>query len=229
MELLGLGAILGLLAVKEAGVPIPVPGDLVVIGAGIAAASGSFDPLSGIVLIVAATIAGGIVHFLLVRGPGRLLIVRLLERLRVPESRIERLTERLRRTGATGVAVARMTPGVRIVAVAAAALAALQFPRFLLGLAVGNAVFTSAHFALGFAVGRPALSVATNLGTAILGIVLVLAVVGALGWWAVSRRRTVGATVDGAGGSASAADWADASCPACLLLAVVAPGARLES
>jgi membrane protein DedA with SNARE-associated domain len=218
MELLGLGAIVGLIALKEAGVPIPVPGDLVVIGAGIAAASGSFNPLAGIVLIVGATIVGGTVHFLLVRGPGRLVIVRLLERLGVPESRIERLTERLRRSGARGVAVARMTPGIRIVAVAAAALAALPFARFLAGLAAGNAVFTSAHFALGFVVGRPAVSIAASLGTALVVGVVVLAIVGGAGWWALSRRRSRGGA---AAASASGADWADAACPACLLLAAV--------
>jgi membrane protein DedA with SNARE-associated domain len=229
MELLGLGAILGLIAVKEAGLPIPVPGDLVVIGAGIAAASGSFDPVSGVVLIVAATIAGGSVHFLLVRGPARLLIVRLLGRFGVPESRIERVTERLRQSGARGVAVARMTPGVRIVAVAAAALAALPFARFLVGLAAGNAVFTSAHFALGFVVGRPALSVAASLGTVLLAGVLLLAVVGAVGWWVLSHRRSAGRGVDTAGEFASGADWADAACPACLILAAVSAGRSQEA
>jgi membrane-associated protein len=217
MEFLGLGAIVGLIAIKEAGVPIPVPGDLVVIGAGIAAASGSFDPLAGILVIVLATIVGGTVNFLLVRGPGRLVLVRLLERLGVPEARIERLTERLRRSGARGVAVARMTPGLRIVAVAAAALAAMPFVRFLAGLAAGNAVFTSAHFALGYVVGRPAVSIAASVGTVLVAVVVVLGIVGAVGWWALSRRGQ-GRRRSGEE-RASGADWADAACPACLLLA----------
>ena len=218
MEVLGLGAIVGLIAVKEAGLPIPVPGDLVVIGAGIAAASGSFDPVFAVVLIVLATVVGGTVHFLLVRGPGRQLLIRLLGRFGVPEARIERLTDRLRRTGARGVAVARMTPGVRIVAVAAAALAALPFGRFLAGLTTGNAIFTSAHFALGYAVGRPALSIASSLGTLLLMVVLALGVLGAVGWWALTRRRS---TAEGAPASTPGAEWADAACPACLLLAAV--------
>ena len=75
MDALGLGGIAGLLFVKEAGVPIPVPGDLVVLTAGVAAAGGSIDPALGLVVIVVAGIAGGIVQFGLVRGPGRAVLL----------------------------------------------------------------------------------------------------------------------------------------------------------
>ena len=43
MDALGLGGIAGLLFVKEAGVPVPVPGDLVVLTAGVAAAGADCD------------------------------------------------------------------------------------------------------------------------------------------------------------------------------------------
>ena len=224
MDALGLGGIAGLLFVKEAGVPVPVPGDLVVLTAGVAAAGGSIDPVVGLVVIVVAGIAGGIVQFGLVRGPGRALLLGVLRRVGVPSARIDALAARMGRRGATGVAVARMTPGVRVVAIAAAAIAAIRFGRFAVGLTIGNAVFVGTHFALGFAVGKPAIALVSGLAGAV-AVVVVLAIVGGVGWWYIGRRRRrarAGAGV--VAESPAVASWADAACPACLLLAV----ARIE-
>jgi len=206
---LGLAVVIGLLLVKEAGVPVPVPGDLLVIGLGVGAAQGRFDPVVAIVAIVVASIVGGSIQFLLIRGPGRRLLVGLLRRFGVPEERIERQTDRVRRGGARAVAIARMTPGIRVVAIAAAGLAAMPFARFALGLSGGNAVFAGGHFALGLAFGSAAASIAGGLVVPIVALG-VLVLVGFVGWRLIARRR--------AGAAGEAADWTDACCPACLLL-----------
>jgi membrane protein DedA with SNARE-associated domain len=218
MDWLGLGGIAGLLFVKEAGVPVPVPGDLVVLTAGVAAAGGSIDPVVGLVVIVVAGIAGGIVQFGIVRGPGRALLLGVLRRVGVPEARIDSLATRLARRGLSGVAVARMTPGVRVVAIAAAAIAAIRFGRFAIGLAIGNAVFVGAHFALGFVVGKPAIALVTGAAGAV-AVVVGLAIVGGVGWWLIARRRRAGR--GGVPASPAVAAWADAACPACLVLATM--------
>jgi membrane protein DedA with SNARE-associated domain len=222
VDAIGLGGIAGLLFVKEAGVPVPVPGDLVVLTAGVAAAGGSLDPVVGLVVIVVAGIAGGIVQFGFVRGPGRAILLGVLRRIGVPEARVEALAGRLARRGATGVAVARMTPGVRVVAIAAAAIAAIRFGRFAVGLAVGNTVFVGAHFALGFALGKPAIALVSSAAGAVL-VVVALAFVGGVGWWLIARRRgrRARASVASVPSSPAVAAWADAACPACLLLAAV--------
>lgn len=218
MEFAGTGllAIVGLILVKEAGLPIPVPGDLVVIGAGVAAGRGDLDPFVALVALVIASIVGGVIQFGLLRSVARPALLRLLSRVTTAE-RIDGQAQRLRRGGARSVAVARSTPGVRIVAIAASALADLPASVFVAGLALGNAVFISAHFALGYLLGEPVLSaVGGALGPLAIGGVA-LAVLGALGWIVLARRR---------GGPALSpvaviADWADACCPACLTLAVV--------
>lgn len=215
---LGLGLALTLLLVKEMGVPIPVPGDLIVLGAGAAVARSNDPPVIALVAVIAATVAGGAVQFLLVRGAARPMVLGILRRVGVGESRIEAVADRLRRRGATGVAVARTTPGVRIVAVAAAGIAALPFPRFLAGLAAGNALFVGGHFALGFALGPAAEDLATRVGGIGLVVVGAIVVLGAIGWvgWRLIRRRASSHAVEVAG------DWSDATCPACLVLGAVA-------
>jgi membrane protein DedA with SNARE-associated domain len=206
-------AIAGLILVKEAGIPIPVPGDLVVIGAGVAANQGDLDPLVALVAIVLASIAGGIVQYGLLRSVARPLLLRLLGRLGSAE-RVDRQTERLRRGGARSVAIARSTPGVRIVATAASALAGVPAVAFVAGLAIGNTLFIGAHFGLGYLIGPPVVAVVGGaLGTLAFGIV-VLAVIGAVGWLAVDRwrRRRMMPSL------AVAVAWSDACCPACLAL-----------
>ena len=207
--------LIGLIFVKEAGVPIPVPGDLVVLGAGVAASRGQLDPLAALVLLVAASIVGGAIQYGLLRSVARPTLLGLLGRLG-PADRIDRQTERLRRSGARSVAVARLTPGVRIVAIAASALAGIPAAAFVAGLAVGNSLFMAAHFGLGFVLGEPILAiVGSTLGPlAMIGVAVVA--VGGVGWVVLTRRR----------GAARrplevALSWADACCPACLSLAAV--------
>jgi membrane-associated protein len=216
----GLLAVLGLILVKEAGLPVPVPGDLIVIGAGVAASRGQLDPISTVVLIVVASIGGGIVQYTLVRSLARPALLRLLGRI-ASADRLDREADRLRRGGARSVAAARATPGVRIVAIAASGLAAIPPASFVVGLALGNAVFISAHFGLGLVLGEPILrAVGSALGPlAIVGIAL--AVVGAIGWWALARRRRAAGGGAAPNPAATLAAWADACCPACLALATL--------
>jgi membrane protein DedA with SNARE-associated domain len=221
---LGLAAVVALLLVKEAGVPIPVPGDLLVIGMGVAAASGAVEPVSALLLIVGATIVGGLVQFRALRGGLRQRLLGVLRRVGVSEDRVERLAGPLRARGALGVAAARMTPGVRIIAIPAAALAAVAPGSFAAGLAAGNAVFVSGHYALGALLGAPAIALAGSIGPAILVLVGGLALIGVAGWLVIARRRRAGRQRGiklAADGGGAAGDWSDAACPACLALAAI--------
>jgi membrane-associated protein len=209
--------VVGLIFVKEVGVPVPVPGDLVVLGAGVAASRGQLDPITAVLLLVAASILGGTLQYGLLRSVARPAILRLLSRL-MSADRIERQAERFRRSGARSVAAARVTPGVRIVAIAASALAGIPAIAFVAGLSLGNAVFIAAHFGLGYLVGEPIVAV---LGSALGPIAIAgvgLAVIGLAGWIVLSRRRRGSGE---AGAVAATGSWADACCPACLTLALV--------
>jgi membrane protein DedA with SNARE-associated domain len=216
-ELTALVAIIGLILVKEAGVPIPVPGDLVVIGAGVAAGRGDLDPGLALIAIVIASIAGGIVQYGLLRSVARPALLGLLRRLGSAE-RVDRQTERLRRGGARSVAIARSTPGVRIVAVAASALAGIPAVAFVTGLAIGNALFIAAHFALGYLVGEPIVNALSGaLGPLAIGAVA-LAVIGGAGWYVLGRVRGRRSATP----LETVAAWTDACCPACLAIGLVA-------
>jgi membrane protein DedA with SNARE-associated domain len=231
MDLMPLATLSGLLLVKEMGIPIPVPGDILVLGAG-AATSGRAEGAVWLLAILAAGYIGGTIQFLLVRGAMRGPLLALLTRLSVPQSRLDGMAASFRTGGTRSIAIARSTPGLRVAAIAASGIAALPLRSFLPGFVIGNTVFVGGHFALGYVIGKPALGVASELGSpAALAVILVaLSAVGALVWFAVRRRRT--ATAGGSANSGSThrghdlveggiADWADAACPICFTLAAV--------
>lgn len=208
------------LLVKESGVPIPAPGDLLVLGAGVAAATAGPIGLLVLIPILVAGFVGGSIQFLIVRGGLRERLFRILARVGVSRERLEALAARLGRQGTRGVAVARTVPGLRIGVIAASGIAALPFPTFLPGLVAGNTIFVGAHFMLGYAVGGPALKLVSDAGGILVAVAVfvVLAGVGALGWSVLRRRRT-GSSPSPERPAETSGSWADAACPACLVLA----------
>ena len=245
MDLLPALGLIGLLLVKEAGVPVPVPGDLLVLGAGIAAAGAGIaaagaPAMPAPVLLAAILVAGfvgGSLQFVLVRGAFRDPLLRLLTRCGVPRDRLDGLAGWLRQRGAVGVAVARVTPGVRVGATAASGLAGLPFGAFLPGLVAGNTLFVGGHFALGYVAGPPALGVIAGASGAALavGTFVGLAVLGAAGWHILRHRRNASSASSPTSPAGSAVrperalpldlpslgSWAEAACPACLAVSLL--------
>jgi len=122
------------------------------------------------------------------------------------------------------VALARMTPAVRIVAIASSAIAGVPARSFALGLIVGNAVFLTGHFLLGVVLGEPAVKLVGGAGTGLIAAGIGLALIGGAGWWIVARRRARARSTDpGQDQRLAVLDWTDACCPACLALALVRP------
>lgn len=181
-------------------------------------------------MLVAATVVGGTVQFLLVRGRARSAILSLLARVGLRPAIVDRGAGRFRGGGATTVALARMTPGVRIVAIASSAIAGVTTTSFLTGLIVGNGLFLTGHFLLGLIVGEPAVQLVAGAGAVLVAAGIVLATIGALGWWLIAghRARSRPATVEAKATERLAGlEWSDACCPACLALAVIAPAGSL--
>ncbi|HEX2765853.1 MAG TPA: VTT domain-containing protein [Candidatus Limnocylindria bacterium] len=212
MDLLAVLGLVVLVLVKEAGVPLPVPGDLVIIGAGASLAGDLPGAGSALAAILVAGFIGASIQFLLFRSALRRPLLSVLGRLGVGESRLAGLSDRFRRGGAAAVAVARMTPGVRIAVIPAAAIATLPFAVFLPGIVAGNGAFVTAHFGLGFLFGAYARAAIDQYGSYVVLVIAALAVLAVVGWLIVRaiRRRS--------GAADTYECWTDCSCPACVVL-----------
>jgi len=216
MDVLAIAGLAGLILVKETGVPLPVPGDLVIIGAG-ATLAGDL-PGAGLVLavILFAGFAGASAQFFLFRSALRRPLLGALDRLGIGEARLQGLSDRFRSGGTRAVAVTRMTPGVRIAVIPAAALASIPYPVFLPGMVVGNAAFVTAHFALGFLVGAYAYDLIRTVSEPVL-VVIALAALAGGGWLVLRARRNAARRSD------TYECWADCSCPACVAIVARSP------
>lgn len=218
MDLLAIAGLAGLILLKEAGVPLPVPGDLVIIGAG-ATLTGDLPAAAAVlVVILVAGFIGASVQFALFGSALRRPLLAALAKLGIGEARLQPLSDRFRSGGVAAVALTRMTPGVRIGVIPAAALAGISFLVFLPGVVAGNGVFVTAHFGLGFLLGAYAQDLLERFGGKALIVIGVLVVCAVAGWLVLRARRGPAVRAD------SYECWADCSCPACV--AIVARAAR---
>jgi membrane protein DedA with SNARE-associated domain len=223
LDTYGLAAIFGIMLLKELGVPVPIPGDLIMLGAAARAAQGKFTQQGGFAAVFFAILIpmliGGAIQYWIAKGPGRKIIYRVGKLIGLTKERLDRAMEAVRNGGMAAVALGLNTPGVRIATVPASGLAELPLAIFVPGLIIGSATFLGWHFAIGYA-GGAALAI---MNASPIGLIAILAAVVALGvggWLAVRRMRARrAADRDALPGTFTS--WADASCPACIAITLV--------
>lgn len=168
--------ICALVFVEEAGVPLPMlPGDILLMIGGILIANGAVDWRAMVPALVVSTASGATVAFLWARAIGRPGLRALGRRLGA-EALIERATERLKRTGALGVFVSRIIPGLRVNASLAAGAGGMSLDTFVAGLLPAVVVWGGLFVVVGVLVGVPAEALMTRTEAAALnaGILLVV-------------------------------------------------------
>jgi membrane protein DedA with SNARE-associated domain len=134
-------------------------------------------------------------------------------RVGLSAARLERVAGLVRRGGPLGIGLAVLTPGVRAAAVPACGLAGIPMRVFVPGLALGSAIDLGLHFIIGYA---GAGLLASVVAPSPLLVVVLLAVLGLLAWLALARRRA-------ASRAFALRAWAQATCPACLVVGSLAP------
>ena len=209
-------AIFIVLLVKTIGVPIPIPADLIILTVAARSAQGKLIAWQTLIAIFIALVLGGLIQFVLARGPSRGLLYRFGRYIGLTSPRLDAASARVQKGGALGISIAILVPGVRGAAIAASGLADMPLRTFLPGLVAGSAVFLGLHFSLGFLGG----SLLTIIGHVLplswitLLVLALLVIVFAL--WVVVYRRQKAAQRE-VGGEALEL-WHEGICPACLAL-----------
>lgn len=205
-------ALLGILLLvpMEAGVPIPVPADLVMLAVGARVSAGNMPLWAAVLAFEAVAIIGTTALFAAARGPLHALVQRLGPRLGLTEDRQARATGLIERRGWPALSLGRATPGLRTLTVIAAGGSGLAPRRALPALIAGSSVFLQLHLFLGYFLGSAARSVLHAADWPVLIVLAVFAVCAIVFWLARKGRR------------AGAGSLAEAACPACLTLALLA-------
>jgi membrane protein DedA with SNARE-associated domain len=201
----GVPGLLGLLLAMEAGVPVPVPSDLVMLLLGERVSAGALPLWLAVVALEVVALAGTAALFLAARGPGRALLARVGPRVGLTGPRLAAAMGMVERRGWPALATGRTTPGLRTVTVVAAASSGIRAGRTLPALVLGSSLFLQAHLLLGYLLGPAARELLERARLPVL--VVGAAVLVAAAVLVLRRRRGRGADV-----------VAEGACPACLAL-----------
>jgi membrane protein DedA with SNARE-associated domain len=184
-------------------------------------ASGRMGLGQAFVAILIASVAGGLIQFALVRGPGRSVLYRYGHILGLTPERLDAAAARLKNGNVLGIGLAILTPGVRSVAIPACGLAGIPSRRFTGGLTLGSGAFLALHFALGLAGGALLATLTAVIPLPVLiGIVVALLALGLGAWYVIRRRQNPqGARREVLEDALGA--WHEATCPVCLCLGAV--------
>lgn len=179
-----------LILLEELGIPMPfAPGDLLLVLAGAAIATGRVNPILVVVATYVSAAGGALVGREIFERLGSAALPRI-SRLLHAGKRVDALAVRLRRGGAPAVFVGRITPGLRVVTNEVSGLVSMPRRTFVKGLLPAVAVYQTLFMGLGAWLGRTAWSTIEHYApkSGELIVLLALVVAGTLAVHALAGR-----------------------------------------
>ncbi len=139
--------------IEEAGVPLPVPGETVIILGGYQASRGGASLLLLWLVGYVATMAGASTLYWVARLGGHPLVVRFGRFLRITPARLARVEGQMRDYAPFAIIVGRLVPGLRILTTVAAGVFRVPYVTFYVATSFATAVWLSAFLAIGWFLG----------------------------------------------------------------------------
>ncbi len=173
------------LLAEEAGVPLPMPGELTLIVAGLLIGTGGLDPWFFVPLAIASCVAGSLAGYSWARIVGEHGLAAAAERFHQTR-RLNRVIARLKVAGARDIGLCRLIPGLRVYTSLVAGAVGVDRRSFVLGVAASAVLWVSVYIVVGVVAGVPAARFLGELQSLMLqGGILV--VVGVGGYFAIRR------------------------------------------
>lgn len=158
LETHALAVIAAVLFCEELGVPSPIPGDLLMILAGVRVAQGRESLWAVLLVQQLATLAGTCGLFALSRRFGRRLVTRYGRFIHLKPETLARAEAAIGRYGGRAIVAGRLIPGLRIGTPIAAGTLGLPWRRFLPAVALGAFLYLLFYTLLGLWLGPAALT-----------------------------------------------------------------------
>ena len=155
----GILSAFAVLLLEEAGVPLPVPGDILMLVVGVRVHQAHLVLWQALAAMEAATVIGASTLYGISARVGRPLAYRYGRFLRLRPERLARAEERIRSRGWRAIVLLRLVPGLRIATVAGCGLFGVPFRVFLPSVALGGFGYLLVFTLLGYFVGPEILAV----------------------------------------------------------------------
>lgn len=146
-------ALFFLIAIEEAGLPLPAPGDLIIAYYGWRAGGDPYEIAQVILTCALASTAGTLAPYAAARRWGDRIARKFGEWLDVDQKRIDAVEDRVDRHGFSAVLVVRLIPGLRVAASLVGGTARVPVRVFSSAVFVAAAVYWTAWVLLGAIVG----------------------------------------------------------------------------
>ncbi len=141
------------LALEESGVPIPVPGDFLMLALGVRAREGLIVLWQVVAAMEAGTVVGSSLLYLLARRGGRGVVERYGPFIGIGPEKLDRAEKQLQRHGAPAVVLGRLLPGLRIVTAIACGIFLVPYRVFLPAMSLGSLIYIVGYTLLGYFAG----------------------------------------------------------------------------
>lgn len=151
---LGILVLCGIIFANEAGVPLFINCELLLITSGILISTGAFEPWLFVPLALVATAGGAFTGYSWAHLVGDAGLQRVAERLGQGE-RIAKLRNRFGKASPLRIALFRLTPGLRVYSSLVAGAVGVNRRRFLTGVIPVIVLWVSVYTLLGYLVGVP--------------------------------------------------------------------------
>lgn len=149
-----LAAIFSLLTVEEAGIPLPVPGDTLLIVAGARHPHTIMYVISVLATSTLAVFCGSSILYWLMRRSGRDLLARFGRFMHLKPGRVERLDGWFHRHGPPAIILGRLIPGLRIPTTIMAGISGVPYRVFAPSALVAALLWSALYFWLGMFIAR---------------------------------------------------------------------------
>ena len=148
---------------EELGVPSPMPGDVLMIIAGVGVRQGRYSLATVLLVQQGVTMVGTTGLYVLSRRFGRGLVTRYGRFLHLGPENLARAEAAIQRSGWRAIFVGRLIPGLRIATPIAAGVLGMPFRTYLPSLAAGAFVYILFYTLIGVLIGPAALAVVEGI------------------------------------------------------------------
>jgi membrane protein DedA with SNARE-associated domain len=143
------GALFLLLFVEESGIPLPAPGDTIILLAGAQIDKGQASVTVVVLFVVLATLLGSSILYWISRLGGMPVVLRICQFLHIKEERLEKLGNWIRHHRGVAIVFGRLTPGLRTITTIAAGVFEVNYTAFLAYTALSATIWALLYVLLG--------------------------------------------------------------------------------
>ncbi len=185
-----------LITIEEAGVPLPVPGDTLLVLAGAQRDRSWLFGLAVILIASAAVFIGSSALFFLMQRGGRQALLKYGKFLHFTEARLDQVERWFVRRGPPAIILGRLIPGLRIPTTIVAGLSGMSYREYAISASVAALIWSTLYYFLGVVVGKSyslVIAQVTNfldtIPRAVLVTAIILIVAAGIGGYLHIRQR----------------------------------------